>query len=97
MQDKELVVEKVDTKENVADLMTKSLTAEVASYFMEKLGIYRADGRSNLTLEIALMTSGEAILKTAQFLKRHWSVGSDRIPDLPLRELGGDLPSLLWL
>ena len=74
VQDKEFVVEKVDTKENVADLMTKSLSAEVATYFMEKLGLCRADGRSNLTLEIALLTSGEAILRTAQFLKRYLSV-----------------------
>ena len=75
VQDKELVVEKVDTKENVADLMTKSLSAEVASYFMLKLGIYRADGRSNLTPEIALMTSGEADSENSPILKRHWSVG----------------------
>ena len=60
--------------ENVADLMMKSLSAEVATYFMEKFGICRADGRSNLTPEIALMTSGEVILRTAPFLKRHWSV-----------------------
>ena len=33
VQDKELVVEKVDTKENVADLMTKSLSAEVRIVF----------------------------------------------------------------
>ena len=74
VQDKELVVEKVDTNQNVADLMTKSLSAEVAENFMEKFGICRADGRSNLTPEIALMTCGEAFVRTAHFLKRHWSV-----------------------
>ena len=40
MQDKELVVEKGNTN---ADLMTKSLSAEVATNFTEKLGTCRAE------------------------------------------------------
>ena len=43
----------------------------------------RAEGRSNLTQEIALITRDEAILTTAQFLKRHCLWWGDRIFDLP--------------
>ena len=78
-------------------MLTRSVSAAVATYFMEKLCNCRADGRSLLTQEIALLTRDEAMLRTAQFLKRQWSVGGDKIPDFPLREQGGDVPNLSWL
>ena len=46
VRNKELGMKKVDTKSNVADLMTKHLTAEVMRVHLDNLGITMMEGRS---------------------------------------------------